>query len=460
MIKIKAGGLGPHTGKRGLAVAALFALVFAAGCGSGGGTTPYCPNLPIASAVLGQSSLNSGAANAGGISATTLSGPLGALASNGTLSYVADTGNNRILGYLTPPAATGAAANFELGQGDATGTDFSGGAAGTSNSTLSSPSKVTISADNRLVVADTGNNRVLIWNTLPTGNVPADVVVGQPNFTSFRANQMLAAPTASTLSSPTSAIIVNGYLIVVDQGNNRVLIWNSVPSAVSTPADVELGQSAIKVDGDTTTNCTTNSGTTGFCFTTSAAAGDDAATTGTRLGLSSPTDVWSDGFKLLVSDTGNNRVLYWSQVPFASNTLYNFVIGQTAPAQNAAAGGSQGLRTPWGVYSDGASVYVGDSGNNRVLQYSGFPFQHGPAAVGVFGQADFTHVTANDADQNGTAGAIAASTLSFPTGVYVSPSGQLQVTDRANNRIALFGAASVVDGSATSLCNGINPRVQ
>ena len=36
----------------------------------------------------------------------------------------------------------------------------------------------------RLVVADTDSNRVLIWNTIPTqNNQPADVVVGQPDFT-------------------------------------------------------------------------------------------------------------------------------------------------------------------------------------------------------------------------------------------------------------------------------------
>ena len=35
-----------------------------------------------------------------------------------------------------------------------------------------------------IAVADTDNNRVLIWSTIPTSNgVPADVVVGQPDFT-------------------------------------------------------------------------------------------------------------------------------------------------------------------------------------------------------------------------------------------------------------------------------------
>ena len=36
----------------------------------------------------------------------------------------------------------------------------------------------------KLFVADTGNNRVMIWNSIPSkNNQPADLVLGQPNFT-------------------------------------------------------------------------------------------------------------------------------------------------------------------------------------------------------------------------------------------------------------------------------------
>src|SRR3989344_5732459 len=35
----------------------------------------------------------------------------------------------------------------------------------------------------RLLLADRNNNRVLVWNTLPTDNTPPDIVLGQKNFT-------------------------------------------------------------------------------------------------------------------------------------------------------------------------------------------------------------------------------------------------------------------------------------
>lgn len=426
-----------------------------------------CPNLPVANGLLGQADYGTGTPNAGGRGAARLNSAVGSVASNGALTYVADTGNNRILGYNSQPSGVAAPANFVLGQGDATGTDFSSGVAAAGASALSAPSKVTVSAAGQLVVADTGNNRVLIWNTLPTANTPPNVVVGQPDFNSNRANQRLAAPTAATLSNPTSAMIANGFLVVVDQGNHRVLIWNTVPVAANTPADVELGQAASTTSGTTTTACTANNGTNGFCFTT-AIAGVDATPSGAApvLALNAPSDVWTDGFRLLISDSGNNRVLYWSQLPANNNAFYTYVMGQAQPGQATAGATAQKFNAPWGIWFDTSNLFVADAGNNRVLQFSGFPLQHNPVAFGVFGQGDFTHVAANDSDQNGAPGsqqggqsgvAPAFNTLSSPTGVYATSGGQLFVTDRNNHRVMLFTVGSAVNGTVPSDCNGINP---
>ena len=80
-----------------------------------------------------------------------------------------------------------------------------------------------------LIVADTDSNRVLIWNTIPTqNNQPADVVVGQPDFTTnFPSNP----PSAKSMSGPQGVWIQNGKLYVADTHNNRVLIFNSIPTS-------------------------------------------------------------------------------------------------------------------------------------------------------------------------------------------------------------------------------------
>ena len=66
----------------------------------------------------------------------------------------------------------------------------------------------------RLVVADSNNNRVLIWNSMPTLNgTPPDVVVGQPDFTTNT-----PATTREKYRGPQAVSIDDGRLFVADTG--------------------------------------------------------------------------------------------------------------------------------------------------------------------------------------------------------------------------------------------------
>src|SRR5689334_4671141 len=69
-------------------------------------------------------------------------------------------------------------------------------------------------------------------------NMPASMVIGQSSFTDSTAHV-----TQSGLKVPDDLIIVNGKLIIADQQADRVLIWNTVPTSSGTPADIVLGQS-------------------------------------------------------------------------------------------------------------------------------------------------------------------------------------------------------------------------
>jgi len=92
-----------------------------------------------------------------------------------------------------------------------------------------------------VVVADTNHNRVLIWNRIPTtNNAPADVVVGQADFTGSTLPAG-GAPTAKSMRGPQGVWIQNGKLYVADTQNNRVLIYNQIPTSNGAAADVVLG---------------------------------------------------------------------------------------------------------------------------------------------------------------------------------------------------------------------------
>lgn len=374
-----------------------------AACGGGGdGSSTDDDELTEAFTVVGQADFISGSPNRGGaVDAATLAQPLGNVATDGTRLFIADTANNRVLGYSTIPVANGAQADLVLGQ-----PDFTTNTGGTGRDRMALPSAVFLGNDGRLVVADSGNNRVLIWNSVPdaSGALP-DVVVGQSGFASGS-----SGTSQTQLAFPTSAVVANGRLLVADQNNNRVLVWNSVPSANGAAASLVLGQQDFVSRYD-----------------------DDEADEMNR-----PASVWSDGFRVLVADSGNHRVLYWSLFPQDSGAEADYVIGQSDFSRSSPGTSSSTLRTPFGVSADGTRVYVADSGNNRVLEFDSFPIANGAAASAVFGQEDFALATANDADQDGDVDDTpAAGTLSGATGALVY-SGVLYVTDRNNHRVLMF----------------------
>jgi hypothetical protein len=83
-------------------------------------------------------------------------------------------------------------------------------------------------------VADQLLNRVLIFSPIPTANgAQATGVLGQGNFTNAAANDtnqdgtMDASPSARTLANPRGVSIVGNRLLVADEGNHRVLVFES-----------------------------------------------------------------------------------------------------------------------------------------------------------------------------------------------------------------------------------------
>lgn len=439
-------------------VAAVVAGISA--CGGGGGDN--CHNVPQATGLIGQPNYNVGTPNNPTISNLSLGGVQGSVAvwpnpatpsdTTTAIVYVADTTNNRILGFTGIPSGINTkAATFVIGQSSFTDQSSGIGPDGSNPIKFANPSKVWIATtptNTYLAVADSGNNRVLIWKTPPVSNTAPDIVLGQPDFTTAAANQPNATPSATGLDHPTAVIISSkGQLVVVDKSNNRVLIWNTVPATNNVPADFELGQVATDATG--ATNCKVN---TDYCFTTNVPNIDQFNGTTNILAMRQPSDAWTDGSNLLVTDTGNNRVLYWAGVPNNMNKLPDNLLGATQfGSYNPAGGaGTQAFNAPWGVASDGTSVFVADSGNNRVLEFQSYITtpKNGTAATVVFGQQDFTHITQNDPDQNGavadqrndpaTSG-VAAGTMFSPQGLYVNASyNVLLVSDSANSRIMRF----------------------
>ncbi len=149
--------------------------------------------------------------------------------SNGSM-YVADRSNNRILIFDEPNGdlLNAITADAVVGQADFTTTS-----GGTDRNKLNQPEGIAIDGQDRLWVADSGNNRVLLFAepraTDPTTNLAsATYVLGQPSFTTAAVQDDgdgLGSINAGTLTAPSDvATNQSGDVVyVADRGNNRVL---------------------------------------------------------------------------------------------------------------------------------------------------------------------------------------------------------------------------------------------
>lgn len=392
--------------------------------------------------VLGQADFVS---NSSGLTASTLSSPEGIYFdfTNNKL-YVADTGNNRVMVFDTSSITNGEDAINVLGQAD-----FISSTAGTTQNTMYSPKGVTMDeATNRLFVADTSNNRVLVYDVSSiTDGQNAVNVLGQIDFTSSDPGL-----TDSTMNYPHDVVYFgngengdgnDGTLFVSEKNNSRVTQYN-----VNTITD---GESAVHVIGQE--NFTTNNQNSdqdgihtpeGIAVNLNENAhffvidsgvhrlmvfeAQDEIVDGVNasdslgqfdqtyldnplpiytktspnngpnlLGFYDPTDISLDevNHRLFISDSVNNRVLVHdlSNDNVLLDYIPDFVLGQSDFYSNST--GTTASTMGGGVTSiefDPVNnrLFVADNSNNRILIFDTTTITNGEDAVAVFGQSDFT----------------------------------------------------------------------
>ncbi len=159
----------------------------------------------------------------------------------------------------------------------------------------------------RLVVADRFNNRVLLYNSIPTGPTDPDVILGQPNHTST-----LPGDGPAEMNWPGAVEMTpDGKILVADTENGRIMIWNTPPMSDGEPADVIVDLE--------------------------------------RLGVQDPWPwgLWTDGTTLIATNTRGGQVLIWETFPFT---------GTERPQITS----SDSVGTPRNITSNGSSFLIGD----------------------------------------------------------------------------------------------------
>ena len=422
-----------------------------------------------ADGVLGQSDFTT---NTSATSANGMSSPIAvAVDTFGTL-YVADKNNGRVLRFDSAATkADGANADGVLGQSTMT----SGAQIPTSQSSMNSPSGLTVDRVGRLYVADYGNNRVLRFDnaTQKGDGANADGVLGQTVFTT-------SAPGFSQIGmfGPFGVSVdSSGRLYVGEYGGNRVLRFDAAAAkANGANADAVLGQP----DFTTSATATTANGfwspqglcadDVGHLFVVelsnrrllrfdNASLKTNGANADGVLGQPSfnvsnysspsvidyPIGVVVDPTtgKVFVSLASQNRVLRWgSLTAYNAGTSAEAVLGQDDLSSEVKGAAANRMYIPESVCIDtSGTLYVADANNNRVLRFDNASSKaNGTNADGVLGQSDFSSSTA----------AATASGMRVPVSVIVDRTGTLWVSDRDNYRVLRFDNAHLKTNGAVA----------
>jgi uncharacterized protein (TIGR03437 family) len=313
--------------------------------------------------------------------------------------YVADTQNNRILGFNNfTSVQNGQKADLVIGQPDFFRAQInypSGDATQPNAQGLHLPTSLAVDSAGNLYVTDTGNSRILRFpapfSSGKTALESADLVLGQSSF-----NSIVTDPSDRTMSAPISIALTadaanaatpsGGWLIAADANHNRVLFF---------PKPFSNGMSATKLLGSLN-----------FSSVTPGSA-DPPRFNSPRGVAVDPQD------RVLVADTGNHRV----QVFNRAAAINNF---DTPPISL-----NTQVNLPLAVSASANGFWVADSAQNSLVH---------------FPNIDKLPLVNNAAD--------AAVPAVAPVSVFVDSYGNLLAGD-SNNRVLYFGPQLDVVNAAT-----------
>jgi predicted esterase/DNA-binding beta-propeller fold protein YncE len=191
-------------------------------------------NGSSADVVLGQPNFTT---NTSGTTSNKLKGPVGVFVDGQGRLWVTDRLNHRVLRFDNASSKiSGSNADGVLGQ-----SDFITGTSGLSATKMNRPMGVYVDEFDNLWVCEDDNNRVIRFDSVSfkSDGAAADGVLGQPDFTTN-----LKSYSRNGVSNIRGVFgDDSGRLYLVDEDNNRVLIFNHAASRPNGAyADYELGQ--------------------------------------------------------------------------------------------------------------------------------------------------------------------------------------------------------------------------
>jgi RHS repeat-associated protein len=381
-----------------------------------------------------------------GVSPAHAVGADAAVVQNGSDVYIVDESDNHILEIpgtsKTQWGRTMTAGDMYVVAGSLTGElGDSGSGSVLSGFLLNAPGGLAFGSSGNMIIADTGNDRVLV---VPAASgtyygVPMTVgdvyrIAGQSGTAGTGGDG--AADTSSYLDNPVGLAVASADLYIADAGNNRV-------QEIYEGGD-EWAQTMTA--GDIYTVAGSSSGT----------SGDTVSTAATSALLNLPEGVTLDsGGNLYIADTGNNAVkevakaagTQWGTISMTAHDLYD-VAGSSSGASGTSGDGSKGpaslLYLPITVAVASTGLYIADSANNRVQEVA----LTGHTEWGISMTIDDVYTVAGSSSgtcgDSGDGGSAISAKMCYDVGISVTASTAIYIADQANNRVREVSSSDVI----------------
>jgi sugar lactone lactonase YvrE len=337
--------------------------------------------------------------NGGSATSAKVNSPAGICIDSSGNIYFADTGSNQVRRFTV-----GGNISLMAGTG-ASGSTGDGGAA--TSALLNNPWGVCLDSSGLVYVTDYGNDKIRRFTV--GGNISTVAGTGTQGYSGDG-----AAATSAKLKNPYGICSdSSGNIYFADQGNHIIRKF-TVGGNISTIAGT----------------VPTGSGTTlhpGY-------TGDAAAATSAT--LNSPRGICIDiTGNLYIADSSNSVIR-----KIGNTALIAGISGISGSSGDNGAATSAKLNSPSGIYYDGTSVYVADTGNSRIRKFN------------VSGTIS-TIAGTGTAGYNGTSISATTARLNNPLGVFVN-GGTIYIADSSNNLVrsfALSGNITNIAGSSVAL---------
>ncbi len=202
-----------------------------------------------------------------------------------------------------------------------------------------------------LVVCDRFNNRLLVWNQPPAAwDTPPDLVLGQPDF-----DANTPGTGKADLNWAGNASLGGGVLAVADTENDRILLWTTFPTTSGEAADLAIDLPALSQQGHnlgwpwgvwtdgTRLAAVATHGSAILFWNTLPTADDEPPDYVVALPeMGTPRNISTDGATYFVVGDHNMRIpaepdrhhgsFVWNSFPTTTNQRYDFLLGDWVKA--------------------------------------------------------------------------------------------------------------------------------